>query len=333
MRWIIWIVAVGLVAWLGYWFVGARALDRGAESWLAERRAEGWAADARDIRVAGFPYRFDLTLEDAAIADPRTGVAWLAPEFVVTALAYRPNHVIALFPERQTLSTPLEEITITAADMRASARVGAATNVPLRDTTAEMAEVALSSSSGWEVTLDRGLLALREAPEGANTYDLYFDAVNLRPNDALRLGIDPEGRLPDTFETLRLRADATFDAPWDRFAIERARPQPTRIAIEDLHATWGELELRAVGTLDVSPRGIPEGRITVKATNWREILEIGAATGLIQPGIAPTVERAMEVLAGLSGPPNTIDTPITFANGRMSLGPIPLGRAPTLRLR
>jgi len=41
----------------------------------------------------------------------------------------------------------------------------------------------------------------------------------------------------------------------------------------------------------------------------------------------------LEALAGLSGQPENIDATLNFSNGRIFLGPIPLGPAPSLRLR
>ncbi|MEO0894751.1 MAG: DUF2125 domain-containing protein [Pseudomonadota bacterium] len=93
------------------------------------------------------------------------------------------------------------------------------------------------------------------------------------------------------------------------------------------------MEIRAVGTLSIDVEGTPEGRITLKATNWREIINLGEATGLLPEPFVPTVNRVLELMAGMSGPSHTIDTPLTFANGRVSLGPLPLGLAPKLRLR
>ena len=332
MRVMLWVIGIVAAAWCGYWLVVSSSIENGAEDWFADRRAEGWQAEYSSLNTRGFPYRFDTLLEDVALADPGTGVVWSAPEFEVVALAYRPNHIIALFPPEQTLRSPFETLTITNDDMRASARLGG-TRLELLESTAEMSGVKASSTQGWEVTLESGLLATRARGPQANTYDIFFDASNLRPSDALRLGIDPQGRLPDTFETLKLDARAGFDAPWDRFAVERGRPQPTRIEINEFDARWGQLELRAVGDFDVDPDGTPKGAVTVKATNWREIVSIGEALGTIPSGMVPTITRGLELLASMSGPANTIDVTLNFQNGFLSVGPLPLGPMPKLRLR
>jgi hypothetical protein len=52
--------------------------------------------------------------------------------------------------------------------------------------------------------------------------------------------------------------------------------------------------------------------------------------GLVQPEVAPTVERMMETMAASSGDPQVLDLPLKFSSGRMSLGPLPLGPAPRM---
>ena len=49
--------AVVAVFWSAWWFAGAHWSEAGLRLWLAERRADGWVADASAIRVAGFPIR------------------------------------------------------------------------------------------------------------------------------------------------------------------------------------------------------------------------------------------------------------------------------------
>ena len=75
------------------------------------------------------------------------------------------------------------------------------------------------------------------------------------------------------------------------------------------------------------------GRITVKAKNWREILQIAVAAGWVPEGLAETLEDGLGLRAGLSGSPETLDAPLSFEKGRVSFGPIPLGTAPRLLLR
>jgi hypothetical protein len=145
--------------------------------------------------------------------------------------------------------------------------------------------------------------------------------------------LDPAQLLPEVVEGMAVTADVTFDAPWDRFAVEVARPQVTALDLSDLTAQWGGIQMRAAGELTVDAEGLPEGRITLKITNWRDLLQVAGNAGLVPAPLMPTVERALEILAGLSGPRDTLDAPLTFANGVLSFGPLPLGPAPRIVIR
>jgi len=333
MRIVLWLIVAIVGLWSAYWVVVSQGIERSAAAWFADRANEGWVAEYDALETSGFPYTFDTRIEALTLADPSTGVVWAAPSFEVLAKSYQPNHIVAVFPPSQTLASPRERLTIDTETMRATVRFRAGTSLPLQETTVTLDQVTLGSDKGWETQLDGGLAAITRTDAAHPEYDILFTASNLRPNDVLRLGVDPAGRIPDTFQTFNMNAAVQFDRPWDRFSIERARPQPTRIDLQDFDAKWGQLELRAVGTLDIDASGTPEGRITIKATNWREIINLGEATGLIPEPFIPTVNRVLELMASMSGPAHTIDTPLTFANGRVSLGPLPLGPAPKLRLR
>ena len=135
--------------------------------------------------------------------------------------------------------------------------------------------------------------------------------------------------------TLKVRALASVDftGPWDRHAIENARPQITRIKLDEFDATWGELGLKAVGTVDVDERGLPTGEVAIKAKNWRKMIEIAEASGAIAPELVSTVTGALQFVAGLSGNSKTLDVTLRLSGGAVFLGPIPIGAAPIIKIR
>ena len=327
------VVLAALGLWAGYWAVGAVVLERGLSGWLADRAAEGWVADYADLTVEGFPTRFVTVFRDLDLADPDTGVAWQAPEFRIEAASARPNRITAIWPPEQTVASPFERIAVTAGEMRAGIGFEAGTALALDTSDVVLTDMRLVSTAGWEAALAGGRLTTARAEGVENGHAVGFEAASVRPADPLRAALDPAGVLPETVETLRIAATLGFDAPWDRFAIERARPQITSVDLSELRATWGRLDLRAAGALTVDGDGVPEGRITVKATNWREMLDIARNGGLLPESLMPTAELALELLAGLSGPPDTLDAPLSFQNGLVTFGPIPLGPAPRLVIR
>lgn len=327
------VVLLAAAGWCAWWFIGARTFDREVEAWLAERRAEGWVAEAADSAVRGFPNRFDLTLTGVELADPETGLAWSAPFFQILSLSYRPHHVIAVWPHEQTVATPFERVAVTSEEFRGSLRLADMASLALENATFVSDAVALESDAGWTASLDTGRMAVRRVPATESTYEIGIEALGVAPADATRARLDPSESLPREIKTLRLDAEVEFTAPWDRTAIEVARPQPMRIDLRELQATWGRLDLRAAGELTVADDGTLEGEIAIKADNWREILKLGVASGAVPEALAPTVERGLEALAGASGSPDTLDAPLTFRDGRIFYSFVPLGPAPRLVLR
>lgn len=316
-----------------YWIAGARTLEGSLSGWIGQRAAEGWVAEYREISTSGFPTRFETRLADLMLADPSTGVAWAAPRFTVVAQSRKPNRITAIWPRTQTLASPYQTIEIGSDRMDASIEFVPGTRLELRSAELDLVALRLSSSLGWSSALDRGHLSARATGRSPNSYRVEFDASEVTPSGRVRAILDPARVLPDVIEGLKIEAGIAFDAPLDRFAIEDARPQITSIDISDLRASWGDLELRAAGTLDVDENGVPEGRIEIKARNWREMIRMAQNAGAIPDGLAPTVERAFELLAGMSGKPDTLDAPLTFRKGRMLFGPIPLGPAPNFTIR
>ena len=325
------LVAAGL--WMGYWAFGSITLERALKDWIEQRRSEGWVAEVSDLNVSGFPNRFDTTLTDIVLADPETGVAWRAPFFQLLALSYRPNQVIAVLPPEHTLSTPLQTMTVTSDQTRGSVYLGAETTLPLESATFIADQLAVVSNAGWRVNLDQARFAIELAPVQADTYRIGAELTALDLPESWDRALSPGGLLPSEVETLRLDAEIGFTDPLDRRVIEVARPQITDIDLRDLSLTWGDVVFQATGSLTVDALGQPDGEVDIRAVQWQRLLDMAVASGVLNPGLAPTIERGLNLLAGLSGRDDTLDAPLTFRNGRVSLGPIPLGPAPRIILR
>jgi len=138
---------------------------------------------------------------------------------------------------------------------------------------------------------------------------------------------------PVSFDSLSLQLDIRFDRPWDLAAIEGARPQPREITLELAEAAWGPLLLRATGQASVDAAGLPTGEISFQARNWRDILSLAETAGFLPSQLRPQVEGALQILAGTSGNPDTIDVTLKLSNGMVMLGFLPLAPAPRLLLR
>jgi hypothetical protein len=68
--------------------------------------------------------------------------------------------------------------------------------------------------------------------------------------------------------------------------------------------------------------------LDIRADDWRGLIALAVNAGLIDPGVAPTWENFGVMITGGA---DMLDLPLTFSDGRMALGLLPLGAAPMLR--
>ncbi|MDD9922114.1 MAG: DUF2125 domain-containing protein [Boseongicola sp.] len=327
------VILVVALGWMIWWAFGSTALDRSLTNWVETRRADGWAADVGDIEVNGFPNRFDTTLTDVRFADPDTGVSWSAPFLQILSLAYRPNQVIAALPNEHTLSTPLQTLDFTNSQARGSIYLQASPSLPLDRSSIVVDELKVASSKGWDAGMAQARFATELVPARKNAHRIGAEILELQIAKALKNTLDPAGILPDAIERLHFDADVGLTGPLDRHVIEDARPQITDIDLRSLAAAWGDVNFKAVGKVTVDEAGTPTGELTVKAVEWRRLLTMAVETGVLPEAFAPSVERSLELLAALKGPPDTIDATLEFRGGLTYLGLIPIGPAPDLTIR
>lgn len=332
MKRLLFVIIAAAALYAGYWFIGSNGATAGFERWFEERRAEGWVAEVEDINTRGFPSRFDTTLTNISLADPDTGVAYSAPFLQIFALSYKPEHLIAVWPNAQTIGSPYGNAKITSDDMRASLIVKKNASLALEKSNFVAENLSIALDSGEVFGASKALVAVEQTPAVQNSYHfgLELKDVILPQPTGLRLEV---GLLPKALEYARGDVTASFDAPWDLKALQSARPQPRSVDVKLIEAKWGQLELRLAGAFDVDEQGRADGKITIKAQNWRDILALSAASGALPSQLVRPIEQGLSLLSGLSGNRSTLDLPLDLDNGQMKLGPIPLGPAPLFRLR
>lgn len=333
------IVLLLLVAglWSGYWFVGARAIENGAEQWFAGAAAQGLVAEKTGLSVQGFPNRFDLTVEGVKLSDPATGIGWQGSFVKLFAMTWKPWHLIAGLPPEEVVTLPDQALRIASQDLMASLRAKLSTDLPLAEARLSGQSMTLASDQGWTLALGEFTVGLRSAPGlGPSDYEFGFDLAPLTPDPGFLAAVRavaipdlPASDLPDTVETLSGSILFGLSAPLDRH-IGDSQPEPSRIEVKAVDLVWGELALNTTGLIEADAKGYGAGKITVKIRNWNRLPALLVAAGAIKPETAPTLVKGMQVLAAQSPDHDSLTLTLTMADGRMSLGPFPLGPAPLM---
>ncbi|WP_171209998.1 MULTISPECIES: DUF2125 domain-containing protein [unclassified Ruegeria] len=333
MRSLIRIFILVAVAWSGYWFIAGLGLRNALTAWFDNQQELGWQADYSNVSTAGYPTHHMTRLDNPALADPVNGTAWSADWIEFQSPAIWPGRQMLRFADTaQRLSYFDQTATILAQDLQAELHLkpGVALVLEKMSLTSDAWTI---SENGSDVVGGDTLGLTMEQTTMPETYTITAQVDGFTPGVDLRNLMRSATSLPQTFETLELDLEATFDKAWDRSAIEQGRPQPVLLDLRLAEAQWGALRLFATGTLEVDPQGIPIGEIAIKAENWRDMIAMANAAGAIPDQAVDPVNRALRFMAGLGGNPNALDLQLNFRDGLVALGPLPLGPAPRLILR
>ena len=314
------VVLVLAALYAGYWLVTVRALDAGLDRAITLAEDRGWQVEIAERETHGFPSRFDVTARDVTVTSPSGRLIWKSPVVQTAALSYAPNRVIATLPPAQTVEAGSQRIAVGSDGLRASLRLAASTDLGMANTTVEARRLDLASDAGWRLRGGTALAALRLADGTESDYDLHVDLADL----SLEIpGVD----LPRS-GVLTFDGTVVTDRPLDRQAL--ARPVLLeRLVIDALSLEAGPVGLQVSGTLDIDAAGFPVGELTLETRDWRESVPILVDLGLVSGRMEEMLQTALRFLAPDATQP--LQLPLVFSDGRMAIGPVPLGPAPRLR--
>ncbi|MBP9185020.1 MAG: DUF2125 domain-containing protein [Fuscovulum sp.] len=337
MRLVKWLAVILGLAVVGGWFGVAFLIEKGAAAMLEDLRARGTTLESSAPEVGGFPLEWRLGLTGLRLADPVSGAGWQGPSLALRAATWAPWHLTADLPDAQVISTPGLVLTL---DSRALvATLGSAPDpaLPLREATLRGDSLRVQSDAGWVLALggfDITLAADDTRPPGA--YSLTFDLAPLTPDPALAEALAqvalpdlPAPDFPASLDRLEGRLALRFAGPVG--LIDETAPPLEAIEIAAADAAWGQLALHAEGLLEADAQGFAAGRVMLRLTNWDRLPALLVALGAIKPEIAPTIAGGLRAMAAQSPDPAVLALPLDMRDGRMTLGPFPLGEAPRLR--
>lgn len=322
------LVVVCLVAalgWMIWWAMGQAAYEQGLAAWVDQRRDAGFGADYSDLSTTGFPNRFDTTIRDLSLSDSSTATNWSVPFVQLLSLSYKPHQVIAVIAPTHQIGLAGQSIDVSQSDARASLFLSPVPSLPLASSRFVADDVSLRSSFGWDLTVAEARFAASKEPVQTNTYRVGAELNGLRPPKAMLQLIDPSGIMPPLIDKFHADAWVGLTAPLDRHSLETGLPRVTTIDLSSLSAEWNDAAIRFHGALTVDDRGIPNGEITVEATQWRKIFDLARTSGLIDANAASNLKTALTLI---SKGQDRIEATLDVKRGLISLGPIPLGPAP-----
>lgn len=334
MRKLLWLLIFGVVIWSGWWVIASVGMQRGVSAWFLARKAEGWQAELTDIERAGYPTHIQTHLVGLQVADPETGVAVELDEVSLSAPAYWPGYLTINLPEEPILlASPYGRSFLGMAGSIAELRVRPGTQLEFQSMLMGAQAWAWFNDSQTLLNGDAMRLQMVQSEAEREVYKVDFDALNLTPGPEWRETVALPSDWPQAFESVVADMTVIFDRPWTREALDSRRPQPVVVTLHGIKAIWGDLSFRALGDINVDPFGVPEGRITVKIENWQQMLALAETSGIVSGAFRFQAEAVLGALAQMTGSTKGLDVDIVFADGKMTVGPVSLGKAPSFRIR
>jgi hypothetical protein len=309
----------------GTWVWAAGAVQDGYETWRAERRAEGYSFQNADPHVAGFPTAVRATMRQPVVAAPQ-GWRWKGPVVTGEADLLSPFTVRVTAPGTHTLRT-VDGRQLTADAKTAHGRV--------------LLKPAGGVRSG-QITLEQ--VRLDGLPAGPTRAAALFVALGpeRRPADGPReldFTLETDGLdLPRQLETAfgrqidRLAARGTLigQAPRriSRADLQAWRQRGGEIAVDHLELIWAPVSLEGDGTLSLDGRLRLTGTLDVAVKGLAAGLDKLAAAGRIERSAVNYAKLAIAALGrrDQASGETVVDVPLSFRQGRVYLGPVPLGR-------
>ncbi|MBB1490102.1 DUF2125 domain-containing protein [Paracoccus sp. MC1854] len=312
----------------------------GGETWLAHEAQRRITADGRVGAATVAPLReigrIGLGLTDVEVTTP-AGPA-LLPEVELWAAPTSPTQFHAALPPRMTLPVMGRGIAVTAEDALLTLRVSPGS---------EMAISRAGATSGPVTIEGRPLLAALDAqaqlvamgaaaPRDARAaYDLAGGLRDLTGTGLLPL----PPALADRAISLDGAARVFLTAPL-RQGADAPVPRLVGLTSDGVTLTLGDQSLRLAGNIYAGDNGRAEGAAFIYVTDARPWLQLAADLGAIPAVTVALANTALDQVAqtevalppGTPAPPDPARgekrIPLIFRDGKVFLGPLPLGDAP-----
>lgn len=316
-------VLVLLVAYTAYWIYAQGQIRQSVVAWIDLQRESGYEIEHSRVRVAGYPFRFEVRIAEATVATPDEVDGWTltAGRAVAVAMPYDFNHWIVEIRDPATFAFDSGgEYRMASDSTRFSVRAGQNGTQRLA---VEIDALSVETLSGPEAAIKRiGHLRLISQLTEDDTLDTQLAAGEITIGN-LALDEDLLEQLGEDISLVRLDVSVT---EWSALAREARtdvwHDAEGRMEITGSGIDWGSVAFEAEGSVGIDSLGFPEGRVSLFVRDPEALADVLVASGTVRG----ENENALRLLAQ-SAPRGERGTavPLTLRRGGVYLGPVRIG--------
>jgi hypothetical protein len=319
------------VLWCGYWYAASRVAAMGIEKVAAAVAAHGSKAACGTQAIAGFPLSLDVQCSGARLAG--TDLSADLGQIGVTAPLYYPGHVEASLTAPLTLNAPGLGLAVTASWSAARARADVGLD-GLSGASAHLAALTLEQS-GDSARLPFRKVSADEAefvaaPGEVDDYRLTVSArdVVIEPASGRQLPV-----LAGAVDLSALKFGRSLGTDPVQ-AIRAWIGKGGAIDLTRLTLFLGPASVSASGPLTLAADGLLSGTLTVRLVGLDQLPDILEG---IKPGSHDRVAQFVATVSAFTKAVKTEEgeareTVLTIKDGTVSVGLIPVGKIPPVKL-
>jgi hypothetical protein len=346
--------------WSWFWFSASDKVEAAVEGWRAREAKAGRIYECGTQSVGGYPFRFELNCDNASalFATNQPPIELKATGILVAAQVYQPNLLISEFHGPLTVASPGQPPSLIANWKLFQSSV--------RGTPARPERVSLVFDKPVLDGVDNGVAHTVLRAEHIEVHGRIAEgSINDHPaiEVALRLS---QALAPDFRPAAVQPVDATVDTVLR--GLNDFSPKPWHERFREMQANGGSIEVTQArmqqgetvavgsGSIAINANGRLQGQLRMTIAGLEAFLKTIGAEQMVQksaavdklagaldrlaPGLGNVARQQVgaNISTGINliGEPATLDgkkavtLPLRFEDGRMFLGPVPLGDTPVL---
>ena len=345
------------VIWTGLWFYAASRAETAIAGWRAREAKSGRSYECGTQSMSGFPFRIEVRCTEPIAELRGKGAQFVlkGANLVVLAQIYQPTLLIGEFTSPMTVAEPGQPTAYVVNWTLGQSSVRGTPRAPQRGSLV-FDNLKVQRPGADATVLNAKRLELHGRMAAGSVTDNPVIDLGLRATAATAPELHPIAATPlnaDVSATLRGLADFA-PKPWPvRFRELQARGG--RIDIVNARVQQGDTIAVSSGSLGLTESGNLDGQLQMTVVGIEHVLKqldleaivskgrVGSAIDRLDrlvPGLGniarknagPSIMVGLDAIGKrttLEGKP-AVTVPLRFVDGRVMLGPFPVGRTPPL---